>query len=330
MVNEKIVPLIKNENIKSWVTALAEGGCTSAQFTDLIIEHRELLVGDWLRRGDLGFIFAARGLGKTWFSMNLARGIAERKNVGPWSTHHQAKVLYLDGEMPPDDIKERDSLLGDPLDDLTYINHEILFQRTGRSMNLADMDFQQAVLDFCLDQRFKVLFADNLSTLSFGIDENKSLDWEIILPWLLNLRRNHVTVIFIHHAGRNNEMRGSSKREDPAFWVIRLDPPFKEASVGGANFITRFTKWRNSSQKPLPYQWNYQAINDGKELSIEFSECSNLSLFRHWIESGLDTCTDIASEMDVTKGYVSRMAKSAEAAGWLGIKNRRYFIKEKT
>ena len=148
----------------------------------------------------------------------------------------------------------RDYALGCPSENLTYINHEILFERTGRVMNLADPVFQKAVLDLCVAEGFKVLFLDNLSCLTSGVDENKGIDWEILLPWLLQLRRMHITVIFIAHAGRNNQMRGHSKREDPAFWIMRLDDPL-DVNEGreGAHFITRFAKWR-SIQKPATYR----------------------------------------------------------------------------
>ena len=72
------------------------------------------MIGDWLKEGDLGFIFAVRGVGKTWFGMDLARALADGKNFGPWPAHGVRNVAYFDGEMPPGDIKQRDTGLGDP------------------------------------------------------------------------------------------------------------------------------------------------------------------------------------------------------------------------
>ena len=43
-------------------------------------------------------------------------------------------------------------------------------------------------------------------------------------------------------------------------------------------------------------------------------------------ENGLASCADIASEMGVSKGYVSKLAKRAENAGWLKIEKREYRI----
>jgi hypothetical protein len=229
--------------------------------------------------------------------------------------------------MPPGDIKTRDRLLGNPSGNLTYINHEILFDRTGRVMNLANIEFQNSVLALCKEELFTVLFLDNLSCLASGVDENSPMDWELLLPWLLQLRRAHITVIFIAHAGRNNQLRGHSKREDPAFWILRLDAPL-DSTEGrlGAHFITRFTKWR-TMQKPITYRWNYKPVGPNDEdICVEFSTAAPIDIFRQLIESGMETATDIADEMDVSKGYISQLATKARKDGWLEINNRRYQI----
>jgi hypothetical protein len=315
----------ESEQTRPWGECLREGLCSSQELVNLEIAAPASILGDWMREGDLGFIFAQRGIGKTWLALDLAHGIATKHNVGPWEVHQQLPCLYLDGEMPPGDIKKRDYALGDPTNNLVYVNHEVLFQRTGRVMNLADSGFQAEVLKLCRERGFKVLFLDNLSCLASGIDENKAMDWEIILPWLLQLRREHITVVFIAHAGRNNQLRGHSKREDPAFWIIRLDPPL-DATDGqaGAHFITRFTKWR-SAQKPGTYQWDYTPAGcNGEDISVEFKVAAPIDVFRRLIESGLETASEIAEEMDVSKGYVSQLAVRGKRDGWLEIVNRRY------
>ena len=314
-----------------WEKGLSLGMCSSEQLAALDIKPPEPLVADWLRVGDLGFIFALRGLGKTWFAMELGHVIAQHDSrpvdFGPWKVHRCAKVFYLDGEMPPGDIKTRDYALGVQTKNLVYENHEILFQRTGLVMNLADRSFQKAVLSICEKQKFEVLMLDNLSTLTSGVDENKGLDWEIIQPWLLELRRLHITVIFIHHAGRNNEMRGHSKREDPSFWVIRLDAPTDPNDKPGARFFSRFTKWRGATQKPATYEWSYMPVGE-KEVCVEFKEASPIVIFKQLVESGLNTNTDLAIEMNVSKGYISQLATKAKKDGWLEINGRKYTLKD--
>jgi hypothetical protein len=310
-----------------WCEHLSKSMCSSAQLQELDIVPRAPILDDWFKEGDLGFIFAPRGVGKTWLAIDLAHGIAEGRNVGPWKHHGAKPVLYLDGEMPPDAIKSRDRGLGNQTDKLVYINHEILFQRTGKIFNLADAQLQEAMLEICLDNGIKVLFLDNLSTLVSGADENKGLDWELLQPWLLKLRRHKVAVVFIHHAGRNpKEMRGHSKREDSAFWVIRLER-FEDAGPRiGAKFIVRFTKCRNTAEEPIAHEWCYTP--EGDTTKVTYREMAPLDVLKQYLRDGLCRATEIATEMGISKGYVSKLAKKAEQAGWLQNKNGVYKMTE--
>jgi len=308
-----------------WAADILAGFASSMNLSTLKIESRIVLIDDWCRVGDLGFIFAARGLGKTWLAMHLAHGLATSKDVGPWKIHQPCKILYVDGEMAAADIKFRDNALGNPVDSLVYLNHEILFERTGRIMNLADYAFQNTLISVCVREKFGILFLDNLSTLASGVDENKSIDWEIIQPWLLKLRRINVTVIFVHHAGRNNQMRGASKREDPAAWVLRLDSPNDADERDGAHFISRFTKWRGAKSQPKSYEWTYRP-EIGGEILVDVKESGPMNVFRHHVENGLDVCSSIAEEMGCTAGYISQLATLAEKQGWLVKKGRKYVV----
>jgi RecA-family ATPase len=316
---------------KEWEIALQKGLTKSANLNYLAITPRPKVIDSWAYQGDLGFIFAPRGLGKTWLGMYIAHCLATGKDIGPWKVHSINNVLYIDGEMPPTDIQWRDSVLGEPTPNLTYINHELLFERTGRIMNLADAALQNAIITLCKNNAFNVLFLDNLSTLVSGVDENKTIDWERILPWLLRLRRVHILVIFIHHAGRSGQMRGSSKREDPSAWIISLHEPRNdpEEETKGAHFISTFTKNRNAPDKPKSLEWNFTPIN-GNEILVRFEQSQPLDVFRELVTSGVNQCSDIAEEMDASHAFISRLAKKAESNGWLEIKNRKYYLKNQS
>src|SRR5262249_24478971 len=203
-MQETSAPFEENPKILDWEQTVDKSLCPENAISKMNIAPRTPLVGDWLKAGDLGFILAARGIGKSWLAMLLAKGLANQTPVGPWKSHARVRVLYLDGEMAIEDVQLRIRALGPLSDDICYLNHYVLFEQSGHTMNLADYAFQHAVLNVCLKRNFNVLICDNLSTLSSGIDENKSLDWELIQNWLLELRRNNITVIIVHHAGRNN------------------------------------------------------------------------------------------------------------------------------
>ena len=284
------------------------------------------MLGDWLKEGDCGFLYAPRGLGKTWLSLGLACAIANGRPLGPWQSHGAWPVGYVDGEMAVDDMLERiDGMAGGP--NLRILNHEALFHLSGKVINIAEPETQQALLDFCLETGLRVLILDNLSCLASGMAENDADAWEAVSNWLLTMRRHKVVLIVVHHAGRNGEMRGTSKREDAAFWVLRLDAVDgdKEGTDRQARFISRFTKERNSGKSQTPLEWTFETGADGRT-SIDHKVADRLALFRQWIEAGLNTATDLATEMAVSKGTISKMAKAAQQAGWLATDGRKYTL----
>lgn len=318
----------ENSTQVPWDSALMEGATTSMELASLEIPPRKKVIDDWCYAGDLGFVFAARGLGKTWLGMFMAHCAATNVDIGPWKIHDESIVLYLDGEMPPSDVKSRDHGLGRPTDNLIYVNHEILFERTGQIMNLTHDDFQNAIMEMCKAKNVNILVLDNLSTLASGVDENNGIEWERITPFLMKLRRAHITVIFIHHASRGGQMRGHSKREDPSAWIIRLDNPRDaDEDFVGAHFITRFTKWRNASKQPKTYTWVFAADERG-DIKVRTEVTSPIDVFRRLVELGMNSCSDIAKEMDVTNGYVSQLAARAVKEGWMEIKGKKYVLKE--
>lgn len=98
---------------KSWNDALNESVVTASELHSLKLKPRQKLLGDWFCEGDLGFIFAFRGTGKTWLSLAIAHALSNGGQLGDWQAPAAVKVLYIDGEMPPDLMRDRcDGLQG--------------------------------------------------------------------------------------------------------------------------------------------------------------------------------------------------------------------------
>jgi AAA domain len=295
--------------------------CT--ELSSLNIPSRGKLLDDWFTEGDLGFIFAPRGLGKTWVALGIGAAIASGGTCGPWRARGQHRVLYIDGEMPCESIDRRIKGMGG-IDNLRVLNHEVLFHLTGKVLNLGDLIMQEVLTELLLAMPIKVLILDNLSCLFTGVSENDADAWELVLQWLLTLRRHRIAVIIVHHSGRNTEnMRGTSRREDVAFWVIRLDGIHREEREG-ATFISRFTKDRNSYREQAAIEWKFTNVNGSVEVATQ--PASSLDVFRQWIEDGLTSAEDIAREMNVTKGTASKLARKAMEQGWLTKNGRDYAL----
>jgi hypothetical protein len=157
-----------------WLEHLDKATCSSSGLAQLKVPPREPILGEWFKEADLGFIFGARGLGKTWLAMHIGRQCAEGGSVADWKVHQPRRVLYVDGEMALDSIRERDAGLSTtPVDGMFYLQHEALFHLTGKVLNLTNPVVQAAILEDCLRKKFEVLILDNLSCLFTGIKKKR-------------------------------------------------------------------------------------------------------------------------------------------------------------
>jgi len=312
-----------------WVAALGRAVLTPAEIGKLNLPKRQPVLGTWFLEGDLGFIYGPRGLGKTWLAMLMARAISDGKSIGPWTAPDARKVLYVDGEMAVDASLERAEQMRQGDDgNFLLLHHEPLFHLTGKVLNLTTLEAQMALTGACLAQGVKALILDNISCL-LTLKENESDAWgERVLPWLLELRRHRIAVVFVHHAGRNGLMRGTSKREDAAFWSIKLSEAKGEHNREGASFVATFDKNRNATTEETPsLLWHFEPKQNGSVVPT-WTALTPMQIFLGLIEDGLDSCGDIAQEMNVSKATVSRLAKKALEAGTIVMNGRNYGFKK--
>jgi hypothetical protein len=176
-------------------------------------------------------------------------------------------------------------------------------------LNLCEQDQQKAFLTYCVQEKFKVVFLDNLSSLCFGMKENEADSWEQVLSWLLMLRPYGITIVIVHHANRDgNDMRGTSRREDAADWIIKVSPNYDFSDIeNGTAFSTEFTKNRDSGgQKEIPFNWTF--ITEDGQTEVVHKPKSMLSLFLDLVESGVVTNKEIAEALELKAYKVSRLA----------------------
>jgi AAA domain len=180
--------------------------------------------------------------------------------IGPWKSLVKVPVVYVDGEMPAEDMKIRMYLLGITSENFTLLNHELLALRTETQcdINLMNPATQRAITALCVYKKARVLILDNLSTLSSGLKENDNDEWDKVKGWLLHLRRLGITVIILDHQGKNYEHRGASRKEDNVTWVIKLTN-LKKRGDGfvGAKFRSDFEKNRNDPAGYQSIEWSY-------------------------------------------------------------------------
>lgn len=226
------------------VPALADHRLESLSLNELLrVERprREPLVGPVFTR-NLVELYAPRGVGKTFFSLELAYAVASGRPLFRWRAEEPRGVLYVDGEMAVEDLQERLALIalrqGDTRAPLRFICSDLV--ECGVP-NLLFEDGQRAVEEQL--EGISLLVLDNLSSL-FGGAENDAEAWEPAHRWLLALRRRGLCVVFVHHAGKNNTSRGTSRREDPLDLIVSLRHPPDYEPTEGARFEVHFDKAR--------------------------------------------------------------------------------------
>ena len=324
---QKFAPLATGTAAKrhDWPSAFQQALQGNATFVAQDVAARPALLGTFLREGDCGFIYAPRGAGKTWIAMLMANGIGDGGPVGEWAAGDGVprKVCYVDGEVNlPDSIERARLVQMSP--NVHWLHHETITSLTGRGLNLADPVQQRALLDMLIKNGITVLFLDNLSCLMRGVAENEADDWEMILDWLLDLRRAGITIVLIHHAGRNGQMRGTSRREDAAHWILKLDEA-GDSDSEGAVFKSHFTKNRNArngSASCPPLIWTLKT--EGDTLTVGCERHSDVDALVDLVKGGMTSAKEIAAELGVSPGTVSKWARKAEDSGRIKIEGRKY------
>ncbi len=158
---------------------------------------------------------------------------------------------------------------------------------------------------------------DSLSTLCRSGVENESESWLPVQEWALRLRRNGVSVLFVHHAGKSGKQRGTSRREDVLDTVICLKRPRDYTSSDGARFEVEYEKARGlSGDEAAPFEAKLE-IHDGAALwTTKDIEDRTMEQVAELKRLGLSD-RDIAIELGISKSTANRHVNKARALGML-------------
>lgn len=279
----------------------------------------------WLPEQGIALIYAAAGVGKTLFSLNIAYCIASGGNFLTYKVPKPKKVLYVDGEMQyariharyMDIIKQQ----GD-LDKLTENNFFLLNQDKISPFRLPKIDtiegqlFYNKIID---ENEIEVVFFDNFACLS-TFDENVAEEWNFVQDWFLNLRAKGKSVIAVHHAGKDKKgYRGTSRMIDCIDTAISLQDISEEKlendAVNCKRFKVEYKKSRTfGGKEALPF-----------EISLDISGWDSKSLENSTTDRIIDmlklkmTHKDIGLELGFTRSYISRLVRKAIKNGLIQI-----------
>ena len=205
------------------------------------IPKRNNLLTPWLPSQGLCMLYSTRGLGKTWMALGIAHAVASNDSFLSWETGSAEGVLYIDGEMPMAVMQERlAQIVGSTSKEI--IAPFSIITPDAQEYGIPDLSTieGQERIDKLINEDTKLIVIDNLSTLTRSGKESEGESWLPVQIWALRLRRRGISVLFIHHAGKAGQQRGTSRREDVLDTVIALRKPTDYTPETGACFEIHF------------------------------------------------------------------------------------------
>jgi putative DNA primase/helicase len=290
--------------------------------------EKSIILEPWLTEQSISLVSGWRGVGKTFFCMGLVDAVTRGQTFGPWECKTAVPCLYVEAEMPFPDVRERIFGLNPSQNRKTslYIYSDAYASDLGLPRaNLLSERWREKMKAILTARGIKLWVADNLASLTRGIDENSKRDWDPINQWLLELRFAGISTILPHHTNKEGGQRGTSAREDNIDISIILKSTLDYVPEDGAKFIVHFTKHRVRTSK----------LKDIADTQFQLTEDEKGRLVWSWgnvkAETKIEVLrlldeghkqNDVAQILGMHKGYVSKIRKQAINEGHMTPKNK--------
>jgi len=261
-------------------------------------------------------IYARRGTGKTLLALSIGYATASGGNVLGWRAPKPRKVLYIDGEMLAGPMQQRLALIvsgaeAEPAPGMLNLITPDL--QKGFMPDLATVGGQSALAEVIPDGT-QLIIVDSLSSLVRGEGrENEAESWIPVADWALSQRVAGRSVLFLHHAGKGGQQRGTSKREDLLESVLVLRPPADHQPQAGARFEVHIEKSRGVCPNLQPLEAQLETTVDGAGVVWAFKPIteSQAERIRSLAASGMPK-SEIAEELHVARSTVYRTLERLE------------------
>jgi predicted Rossmann fold nucleotide-binding protein DprA/Smf involved in DNA uptake len=121
-------------------------------------------------------------------------------------------------------------------------------------------------------------------------------------------------------------MSGTPRREDAAFWVIKISKNHNgNDKRKGAFFTTSFEKNReDAGGMERNLDWSF--VTESGRTQVTYAPTDMRARIYDLIRDGMDSCSDIAEYLGVTKGSVSQFATQLIADGLIKKQGNLYVI----
>lgn len=293
-----------------------------ADFLQLDLPPRELIIDPILPKKGLAMLHAYRGIGKPHLALAIGYCAASGGRLfGTWSAPQPRRVLYLDGEMPAGAMQERLAAIVAGFDtqppDPSYF---MLLSADQIEDGLPDLgaDEGRSEIDAAIIRaEAELVIVDNCSTLIRTGKENEGDSWLSVQSWALAHRRAGRSILFVHHDGKGGQQRGTSRREDVLDTVIALRRPEDYRAEQGARFEVVFEKARGfHDDKAKSFEAQYETREKAAVWTrTEITE-AELKRVADVMRDG-STVREAAVELGMSKSRVQRLSDQARKEGLL-------------
>jgi putative DNA primase/helicase len=289
-----------------------------AEFLKMKLPPRRLMLAPWLSEKGTAMIYSPRGVGKTLLDLSIGYAVASGDTLLGWSAPEPRRVLYIDGEMIAAEMQHRLAAIiagfkGEAAPDyFRMLSADV----TERGLpDLATPEGQRVFDDAIGDAELAIL--DNISTLCRSGKENEAEGWQAVQDWALAHRRAGRSLLFVHHAGKGGNQRGTSKREDVLDTVAALRRPQDYHPDQGARFEVHFEKHRGfHGVDAEPFEARYEE-RDGAAIWTRATIADvELKRVADAIREGM-SIREAANELGMNKSKVERLKAKAKEQGLL-------------
>lgn len=283
---------------------------------------REMVLAPILPSQGLAMLYSRRGVGKTYLTLGIAHAVARGGHFLRWRAPRARRVLFVDGELPAPVLQQRLRAIvtGLPKTEPGLLDPGYLKIITPDLQRGAMPDIATPRGQAMLESRLEggdLLVLDNLSCLARSGKENEGESWIPVQDWALRLRQKGICVLFLHHAGKGGQQRGTSRREDLLDTVIALRQPDDYCATEGLRAQVRFEKARGFfGEDARPFEVRMEIREEAAVWSLKIDSIASDPLVERAAEL-------FASEMTVRE-VAEALGISKTRAGQL----RRYCLDE--
>jgi KaiC/GvpD/RAD55 family RecA-like ATPase len=310
--------------------------CTLGELAVMDIPKRKAIIDPLIMEGSSMEINGGTGIGKTWITLEMLCSIATgEKFLGKYEIVNPRPVLYIDGEMPFDSIRDRVTMImaryiykykvseipihfSNPFlfenNFIPKINDTKVTQTLIKDQIKRISDIHSSPIFVCFD---------NLSCLT-DYKENDNDDWTSMLDMYTFLKHEGHSICHVHHVGKGGQQRGASRKHDALDTVIHLKRPEEYDASEGAVFNVRFDKHRHFAGE---YARSFKCsikVDDNNKVSWDISDYKDVAseeLLTAYC-SGLPdiTYTKLEEEFGISKSTIGRTIKQCVKNGLYKIK----------